>query len=239
MHTASDVPVPILALDVPDASGAREMLQRVSAARWVKVGLQLFTAEGPAFVRDLVRDGYRVFLDLKLHDIPNTVAQAVASASALGVDLLTVHASGGRAMLTAAREAAGSGPSPRLLAVTLLTSLSAPEAAEAWGRAEVDVAAEALRLAGLARECGIDGVVASVHEAAAIRGRAANELLILTPGIRLPGGEAGDQARIATPEAAARAGVDFLVIGRTVTSAPDPAAAWDAVEKGIIRGLPE
>jgi orotidine-5'-phosphate decarboxylase len=239
MHNFTDPPVPILALDVPEATRARELLQLVPDARWVKVGLQLFTAAGPAFVRELVGGGHRVFLDLKLHDIPNTVARAVESASALGVDLLTVHASGGRAMLSAASAAASGESSPRLLAVTLLTSLSASEAAEAWGRPEVDVGEEVRRLAGLASDCGIDGVVASVHEASLIRAAAGRELLLLTPGIRLADDEAGDQFRIATPQEAARAGVNFLVIGRAVTAASDPAAAWKRVAAGILPGARE
>jgi orotidine-5'-phosphate decarboxylase len=218
--------VPVLALDVPDAASALVLAERLPDAEWVKVGLQLFTAAGPAVVRELRERGRRVFLDLKLHDIPNTVAGAVASAAALGVELLTVHASGGAAMLRAASRAAheaGQG-GPRLLAVTLLTSLSEREAAEAWGRDSLLVSAEAERLAALAASAGIDGVVASVHEARAIRAREP-ELLILTPGIRLAGDAAGDQARTATPADAVGAGADFLVVGRTVTAAPDPAAA--------------
>jgi orotidine-5'-phosphate decarboxylase len=233
--------VPILALDVPDADGAWALLERVPDARWVKVGLQLFVAEGPSLVRALVARDRRVFLDLKLHDIPNTVAHAVRSAAALGAELLTVHASGGRAMLRAASEAAGErgGGGPALLAVTLLTSLSDAEAAEAWGRSGVVAAAEVARLARLAAECGMDGVVASVHEIAAIRAETGASLRVLTPGIRLPGDDAGDQARVATPERAARLGADFLVLGRSVTAAPDPAAAWERVRQGIIGGAGE
>jgi orotidine-5'-phosphate decarboxylase len=234
-------PVPILALDVPDAAAARALLSRVPDAGWVKVGLQLYTAEGPELVRELIAGGRRVFLDLKLHDIPNTVAAAVASAAALGVDLLTLHASGGRAMLRAARAAAHEqGPrGPRLLAVTLLTSLTAAEAAESWGRAALSTTAEVRRLAHLARDCGIDGVVSSVREAAEIRAETGDDLLLLTPGIRLPGDATDDQARVATPEEAARLGVDFLVIGRSVTAAADPRAAWKQVLAGIIRGAGE
>jgi len=211
----------------------------VPGAEWVKVGLQLFAAEGPQFVRGLRRAGHQVFLDLKFHDIPNTVARAVESAAALDVALLTLHASGGRAMLQAARRAVPRPGGPRLLAVTLLTSLSEPEAAEAWGRPSLDAGAEARRLAGLAHDCGLDGVVASVHEAASIRGGRGADLLILAPGIRLAGDAAGDQARIASPEDAARAGVDFVVIGRAVTAADAPEEAWKRVEAGILRGAGE
>jgi orotidine-5'-phosphate decarboxylase len=234
-------PIPILALDVSDAAGARALLERVPDAAWVKVGLQLFVAEGPALVRELLGSGRRVFLDLKFHDIPNTVAHAVQSAAALGVELLTLHASGGRAMLRAARDAAGApgGGGPALLAVTLLTSLSDPEAAEAWGRPSLSAAEEVGRLAGLARECGIDGVVASVHEVPSIRSGQGADLRVLTPGIRLPGDAPGDQARVASPETAARLGADYLVIGRSVSAAPEPAVAWARVVQGILAGAGE
>jgi orotidine-5'-phosphate decarboxylase len=229
---------PILALDVPTAGEALALAARLPAAEWVKVGLQLFTAAGPELVRDLVGGGRRVFLDLKFHDIPNTVGRAVESAASLGAELLTVHATGGERMLRAARAAAGprGAGGPRLLAVTMLTSLSEPEAALAWGRTAVSARDEVARLARLAADAEIDGVVASVHEASAIRQAAGPELGILTPGIRLPGDDAGDQARVATPEAAARAGVTYMVIGRTVTAAPDPGAAWRSVLDGILRG---
>jgi orotidine 5'-phosphate decarboxylase subfamily 1 len=184
------------------------LLDRVGpAADFVKVGLQLFIAEGPPVVRDLRSRGCRVFLDLKLHDIPNTVAHAVRSAAELGVDLLTVHGSGGAAMMRAARDAAGA-DGPALLAVTVLTSLSAREAAEAWGRDALDAGAEVERLAALAHECGMAGVVASVHELAALRRSLPRTFRVLTPGIRLPGDDAGDQTRVSTPgEAAARRGL--------------------------------
>jgi orotidine-5'-phosphate decarboxylase len=230
-------PIPILALDVPATAAAFALLRRVPRAEWVKVGLQLFTAAGPSLVRDLRADGRRVFLDLKYHDIPTTVAGAIASAAELGVELLTVHAAGGREMLSAASRAAASiGPlAPRLLAVTLLTSVSAREAAEAWGRADLEPGVEVVRLASLATECGIDGVVASVHELGALRAALGRQSVILTPGIRLPGDAAGDQARTATPAEAAQRGADFLVVGRSVTAASDPSAAWERVEAGILR----
>jgi orotidine-5'-phosphate decarboxylase len=230
--------VPILALDVPTPDRAFALLDSLPGVEWVKVGLQLFIAGGGDVVRGLRKRGYRVFLDLKLHDIPNTVGRAVEAAAALDVDLLTVHVSGGSAMLRAAQAAAG-GPGrggPRLLGVTLLTSLSAREVGEAWGREDVSAEMEVRRLAGLAHEAGLAGVVASVHEVRQIREQAGDELLLLTPGIRLAGDSAGDQSRVATPEDASRLGIDFIVIGRTVTAATDPVGAWARVEEGILRG---
>jgi orotidine-5'-phosphate decarboxylase len=222
--------VPILALDVSNAAGAHALLDRVGpAADFVKVGLQLFTAEGPAVVHALRGRGCRVFLDLKLHDIPSTVAHAVRSAGGLGVELLTVHASGGAAMLRAARDAAGA-DGPALLAVTVLTSLSAQEAAEAWGRAgTLSAEAEVERLARLAHGCGMHGVVASARELPVLRAALPRAFRVLTPGIRLPGDDAGDQTRVATPGEAARMGADYVVIGRSVTAAPDPAEAMRRV----------
>lgn len=221
---------PILALDVPDASAAFALLDRLPAADFVKVGLQLYTAEGPEIVRELRRRGRRVFLDLKLHDIPNTVAGAVRSAAALDVQLLTVHAVGGAAMLKAAATAADEASDGlRLLAVTVLTSLTGAELEGVWGRSVVDVETEVIRLATLARDSGIPGVVASVKETSRIRSAFGADLRILTPGIRLPGDAVGDQARVATPADAVRLGSDYLVIGRTVTAAADPLAAYDRV----------
>ena len=229
-------PVPIVALDLPGATQALALLDRLPRVQWVKVGLQLFTAEGPALVTALREQGLRVFLDLKFHDIPNTVAHAVESAAALGVDLLTLHASGGAAMMRAARTAAGEpGQGPVLLAVTVLTSLGETELAESWGRDRVSAEEEVVRLAALARDAGMDGVVASVHELTAIRARVGG-LRVLTPGIRLAGDQAGDQTRVATPARAAALGADYLVIGRSVTTAPDPTAAFDRVLAELARG---
>lgn len=232
--------IPILALDVPNAEQAFMLVDRVPRAEFVKVGLQLYTAEGPAIVRQLRARGRRVFLDLKLHDIPNTVAGAVDSASKLGVDLLTVHASGGDAMLAAAAEAASRALEPvRLLAVTVLTSFDAEGLGRAWGRSDLEVEREVVRLALLARDAGIPGVVASVREVEPIRTAVGEALQILTPGIRLAGDATGDQARVATPAEAVRLGSDFLVIGRTVSAAPDPAAAFDRVLGEIGMAPPE
>ncbi|HET7461787.1 MAG TPA: orotidine-5'-phosphate decarboxylase [Longimicrobium sp.] len=217
-------PIPIIALDVPDAGSALRLVDQLGdAATFVKVGLQLFVAEGPHIVNALRGEGKRVFLDLKLHDIPNTVAHAVKSAAAMKVELLTVHAAGGAAMLRAAASAAA-GSSVSLLGVTVLTSLGEAELAQAWGRERVAVEDEVARLAALAHECGIPGVVASVHEITAAR-RAAAGLKVLTPGIRLAGDDAGDQSRVATPADAARLGADYIVLGRSVTAAADPAEA--------------
>ncbi len=232
---AAAATVPIVALDLPGAREALALVDRLPGAEWVKVGLQLFTAAGPDVVRALRDRGRRVFLDLKFHDIPNTVARAVESAAALGVELLTLHASGGSAMMRAARRAAGgAGKGPALYAVTMLTSLSEPELAEAWGREALRAEEEVVRLAALARDAEMDGVVASVHELPAIHERVGG-LRVLTPGIRLAGDDAGDQARVATPARAARLGADFLVIGRSVTAAPDPAAAFQRL-LGELRG---
>jgi orotidine-5'-phosphate decarboxylase len=218
-------PIHIIALDVPSRAEAVSLLDRLGpGADFVKVGLQLFTAEGPDVVRAMHDRGCRVFLDLKLHDIPNTVAHAVQSAARLGVELLTVHASGGAAMLRAAADARGDG-GPTLLAVTVLTSLSAPEVAQAWGRDAVRAEDEVARLARLAEGAGMDGVVASVAELPVIRGATRAGFRVLTPGIRLAGDAAGDQSRVATPAQAAWLGADYVVLGRSVTAAADPAAA--------------
>lgn len=220
---------PIVALDVPSAGRALELVAAVEAnAPFVKVGLQLFTAEGPDVVRRLRRAGCRVFLDLKLHDIPNTVARAVESAAALDVQLLTVHASGGPAMLDAA-QAAASRAGVRLLGVTVLTSMDAPQLAAAWGGDEADVAGHVGRLARLAARAGLHGVVASAHEVGLVREAADGALRVLTPGIRLAGDATDDQARVATPAQAASLGADYLVLGRTVTGAPRPAEAYRRV----------
>ena len=220
----------VVALDVPDARAALSLVERLGpTADFYKVGLELFTAEGPDVVRRLKGMEKRVFLDLKLHDIPTTVAGAVGSASRLGVDLLTVHTGGGPSMLRAAAEAAGSG-GPRLLGVTLLTSLSPSEVEAAWGRTLQSMRDEVIRLAELALECGLPGVVASPLEAEAIRRRVGKALLIVTPGIRLAGGETHDQARMATPAAAVEAGADLLVVGRAVTAAADPVAAYRQIQ---------
>lgn len=225
----------ILPLDQPSQ---REALALVDAmgdgVSFYKVGLELFTREGPGVIRALHGRHKRVFLDLKLHDIPNTVAGAVRAAVELEVELLTVHAGGGRAMMEAAAEAAG-GPL-RLLAVTVLTSLSTEGLGQSWGRTIDDVEVEVRRLAGLASDCGIDGVVSSAHEVAGLRAALGPDAILVTPGIRLAGGEAHDQARVATPDAAVRDGADFLVVGRAITAAPEPLAALAQVLEAMEAG---
>lgn len=235
--------IPIVALDVPTAAEALAMVDRLGeACRFYKIGSELFTAEGPRVLESVSSRGCNVFLDLKFHDIPNTVRQAVRSAASLGASLLTVHASGGRAMLEAARAGAaegggdGTGEGCRVLAVTVLTSLDAGAVGEAWGREVADLEAEVLRLARLARAAGVHGVVCSGREAAAVREACGDAFARLVPGVRLPGGDAQDQARVVTPEAAAGAGATYVVIGRAVTAAADPVAAMRAVHDGLRQG---
>ncbi len=215
----------IIALDVSRASEAQKIVNQVGdAASTYKVGKQLFTAEGPQVVRDLVASGRKVFLDLKFHDIPNTVAGAVASAAELGVSMLTVHASGGSKMLRAAAEtAAAAKAKPIVLAVTVLTSLDDADLQELG--LPVGVADQVLRLAGIARNAGCTGIVASAHEAASIRRNLGEGFAIVTPGVRPAGTETGDQARVVTPADAFKAGATHIVVGRPITSDPDPAAA--------------
>lgn len=214
----------IIALDVPSVGAAFNLVDRLGdAASYYKVGAPLFTRGGPAIVRELRKRGKRVFLDLKYHDIPNTVARAVESAAELEVDMLTVHASGGTEMMRAARAAAGDG-GVRILAVTMLTSFGIDDAEQVWGKRLNSLREEVSRLAVLAAESGADGVVASALEAEAIKRRHGAGFLVVTPGIRLPGGETGDQVRTASPGEAVRAGADYIVVGRPVIEAPDPSA---------------
>lgn len=220
----------ILALDLPDATRIPAVAQSMpDPIRWYKVGLELFCREGPAALTYLQSRHARIFLDLKLHDIPRTVAQAVRACAALGIDLLTLHASGGRAMLEAAAEAAAAcgEKRPRLLAVTVLTSLDAHDLNELG--VTRSLSDHALALARLAMDAGIDGLVCSPHEAAALRAALGPAPLLVTPGIRLPGGAVGDQKRIATPGWAAKQGATHLVVGRAILDAPDPRAAAEAV----------
>jgi orotidine-5'-phosphate decarboxylase len=225
----------IVALDVSSAeAGARLARQLRGHTGMFKLGLENFTAEGPVLPRFLVASGEKVFLDLKLHDIPNTVRAAARAAAQLGVSMFNVHASGGRKMMEAALQGAGEGSQlhkdgvrPRVLAVTVLTSLAEEDLQELGisGSAEGVV----VRLAQLAHEAGLDGVVASPREIAALRRALGPDFLIVTPGIRPANAAADDQARIATPGAAIRAGADYLVVGRPITAAADPAAAADAI----------
>jgi orotidine-5'-phosphate decarboxylase len=225
-------PAIAVALDTASAGDALAMVDRLTPGPDLfKVGLELFAAEGPGVVRELVGRGHRVFLDLKLHDIPNTVAGAVRSVRSLGVDMLTVHASGGAPMLEAAAEAAGD--ELDVVGVTVLTSLDSTDLRSAWGRASADPATEAVRLARLAYGAGLAGVVSSVWEATAIRSATDPAFQIVTPGIRFPGGATHDQSRVASPEVAASAGSTLLVVGRAVTAAPEPAAALARVRAAV------
>jgi len=219
----------IVALDFPDADEALRCVDTLGQhATFYKIGLQLFTAEGPNIVRQLKDRDKRVFLDLKFHDIPNTVAGAIASASRLDVDMLTVHASGGAAMIRAAVDSAASASHPPLvLAVTVLTSMDASTLAAIGVSA--DPTAHVIRLAGLAKEAGCGGIVCSPQEIAPVRKQIGDDLRLVVPGIRPAGAASDDQARIATPQDAIQAGADYLVIGRPITAAPDPLGAMRAI----------
>jgi orotidine-5'-phosphate decarboxylase len=223
----------IVALDLPTAEDALDLVDALGEpARWFKVGAQLFTREGPGLVRELKDRDRRVFLDLKFHDIPHTVALAVESAAALGVDMLTLHASGGTAMMRAARDAIGT-EGPTLVGVTLLTSLSPSDVEEVWGKELLSIRDDVARLAALAVDAGLDGVVSSALEVEALKRRHGSGFVVVTPGIRPAGGEAGDQSRVATPAEAVRAGSDFLVVGRPIHAAADPAAVLAGIQAEI------
>jgi orotidine-5'-phosphate decarboxylase len=214
----------IVALDVSSAAAAHRIVAAVGdCARYYKVGLQLYTAEGPQIVRDLVASGRQVFLDLKLHDIPNTVASAVKEAAKLGVSMLTVHAAGGGRMLHAAVEAArNTNASPMILGVTVLTSLDARDLEHAGVRGTV--VDQVSRLAALAISNGCHGVVASAQEAGTLRSELGDDFLIVTPGVRPSGSGHGDQARVVTPAEAIASGASYIVVGRPITEATDPGA---------------
>jgi orotidine-5'-phosphate decarboxylase len=215
----------IVALDVPTDSAARELIARIGNAAGVyKVGLQLFTAEGPGFVRELVGSGRKVFLDLKLHDIPNTVAQAARVASGLGVSMLTVHAAGGSDMMRAAVDAAGD---TSILAVTVLTSLNQADLTQT-GIPDA-LSDQVLRMTSLARQAGCPGVVSSARETALIRKSLGGGFAIVNPGIRPAGAGANDQERVATPTSAIAAGATYIVVGRPITQADDPARAAEKI----------
>jgi orotidine-5'-phosphate decarboxylase len=222
---------PIIALDVPSLAAARELLARVGPrADYLKVGLELFTAEGPRVVEWLLGEGRRVFLDLKLHDIPNTVRGAARSAASMGVSLLTVHGYGGAAMVDAAVE--GAGNDTGILVVTVLTSFDGPALGATLGREVPEMGAEVLRLAGVASAAGAHGVVCSGQEVRMVR-TTHPRLCPLVPGIRLAGGATHDQARVTTPGKAVADGAAYLVLGRAVTGAADPAAALDEVLREV------
>jgi len=228
----------IVALDHPTAQEALGLVAALGTTECaLKIGKELFTREGPPIVRTLVEQGRPVFLDLKYHDIPNTVAAACQAAADLGVWMINVHTSGGPGMLRAARESlAGRARRPLLIGVTVLTSLDA----ETLAAIGVDAPPEAqvLRLTRLARDCGLDGVVCSPQEIAAVKRECGASFLTVTPGIRPADASRDDQQRIATPAAAVRAGGDYLVIGRPITRAPDPARAVRDIASEIAAAAP-
>ena len=226
----------IVALDFPAADAALAFAASVSPADCrLKIGKELFTAAGPALVETLSKQGFDIFLDLKFHDIPNTVAGACKAAAQLGVWMLNVHASGGRAMMEAARKALGDAPDrPRLIAVTLLTSMGAREIGEVGILGDAPEAVR--RLARLTQASGLDGVVCSAQEAAMLRAECGKDFCLVTPGIRPAFASKDDQQRVMTPAAAVAAGADYLVIGRPVTQASDPVATLAAINSEINSG---
>jgi len=227
----------IVALDVPDAASAARLVGQLEGnCCWFKVGMELFTAAGPAVLGPLVRRGHSVFLDLKFHDIPNTVAGAVRSAARLGVRMVNVHAAGGPAMLAAARAALdGVEDPPELLAVTMLTSMDQAQL-KATGL-DRSPSEQVELLARMSLEAGIRGFVCSPQEAASLRALTGPEGVLVVPGIRPAGVEAGDQKRIATPAEALRHGASYLVVGRPIAHAPDPAEAAEAILKQMAEEL--
>jgi orotidine-5'-phosphate decarboxylase len=224
----------VVALDYAAAEAALAMAGRLDPRRCrLKVGKELFTAAGPELVRSLVARGFEVFLDLKFHDIPNTVAGAVRAAAELGAWMVNVHAGGGRRMMQAARAALAALPEPRplLVAVTVLTSMEADELAETGVTGGLEQ--QVLRLAGLTLACGLDGVVCSAREAPLLRSRFGATPVLVTPGIRPASAAPDDQRRTLTPAEALAAGSDYLVVGRPITGAANPAAALDAILSDI------
>lgn len=224
----------IVACDFAAATDALRLLDRLDPARCrIKIGKELFTAAGPELVRGAVTRGFGVFLDLKFHDIPNTVAGACAAAAELGVWMVNVHAAGGTRMLEAARRSLESfTPRPLLIGVTVLTSMTDADLAQT-GVTGVSVEDQVLRLAALTRAAGLDGVVCSAREAASLRRQFGPAFLLVTPGIRAPGAAPDDQRRTATPAEAIRDGSSYLVVGRPITQAPDPLQALADMERDI------
>jgi orotidine-5'-phosphate decarboxylase len=232
-----------LAIDTTDVDVAMAQAATTrDAVDGIKLGLEFFTANGPGGVRTVAADGVPLFLDLKLHDIPNTVAGAVRAVTPLRPALLTVHAGGGSAMLRAAADAAGEAAArtgtarPRIVGVTVLTSLAESDMS-AIGQ-HGPIADQARRLAALARSCGLDGVVCSPHEIETLRAECGADFLLVVPGIRPSWADAGDQKRVMTPAEAARRGADYLVIGRPITAAADPAVAARRIAAEIVAAEP-
>ncbi len=230
MNTDSKI---IVALDFPGTKEAQTLVERLEPGRCrLKVGKELFTRGGPQFVEQLVGQGYDVFLDLKFHDIPNTVARACTAAAELGVWMVNVHALGGGKMMRAAKEAVSAFEQPPLLiAVTILTSMGQEDIA-GIGLSGTP-ADNVLRLASLANESGLDGVVCSPLEVEMLRKSQGDEFQLVTPGIRPAGSQKGDQTRVMTPADAVKAGSSYLVIGRPITAAPEPMAALEAIEQEL------
>ncbi|KOC90329.1 orotidine-5'-phosphate decarboxylase [Winslowiella iniecta] len=222
-QTVNDSPI-LVALDYADRQRAMAFVDRIDPQSCrLKIGKEMFTLFGPQLVRDLQQRGFEIFLDLKFHDIPNTAAHAVAAAADLGVWMVNVHASGGKRMMTAAREALlpFGKDAPLLIAVTVLTSMEAGDLRDIG--IDLSPAEHAERLARLTRDCGLDGVVCSAHEAERFKTAIGQDFKLVTPGIRPAGSAAGDQRRIMTPVEAQQAGVDYMVIGRPITQSDDPA----------------
>jgi orotidine-5'-phosphate decarboxylase len=231
--TIGTMPTPVIvALDVPSRAEAMALVHSLGVeSSFYKVGLQLLTEEGPGIVRDLVAQGKSVFLDLKLHEIPNSVAGAVRAAGKLGVSMVTVHASAGSAVLRAAVAAAAEFPELKVLALTVITSLTDYDLSEI-GLAP-SVAQQVERLAMLAASCGCHGVVASAHEAAGLVSRLPHGMLIVTPGVQLEGAVSNDQARVTTPELACKSGATHIVVGRSITQAANPQGAFRLALAGV------
>ena len=223
----------IIALDYSTAAPALALAERLQPELCrLKVGKELFTAAGPVVLEKLMQRGFEIFLDLKFHDIPNTTAQACKAAAELGVWMVNVHALGGRKMLTAAADAiANTSKPPKLIAVTLLTSMAQEDLADIGIQATP--AEMVLRLATLTRDCGLDGVVCSAQEAALLRKSCGTEFILVTPGIRPAQASLDDQSRVMTPQAALQAGSSYLVIGRPITQASDPLQALLNINKEI------
>jgi orotidine-5'-phosphate decarboxylase len=224
----------IVALDFPNATQALKLVDALdNTCQWFKVGMELYYATGNSLIQTLRDRGFNIFLDLKLHDIPNTVAGAVRSATSAGASLLTIHASGGAAMMTAAVEAAAAPNAPRLLAVTVLTSMDTTQLA---GIGITDTPAkQVLRLAQLAEASGITGMVCSPEEVSELRTTLKPETLLVIPGIRPTGSAAQDQKRIATPSTAIAQGASMLVVGRPITQSPNPKAAAESILEEIAK----
>lgn len=222
----------IVALDFPNRASALALVAQLGeACSSYKIGMQLLTAEGPSVVRALVSAGHSVFLDLKLHEIPNSVASAISAAGHLGVHMVSVHASAGSAVLRAASRAASAFPDLKVLALTVITSLTDSDLPEIG--LQPSVRAQVERLARLAISCGCHGVVASAHEATYLASMLPKGTLIVTPGIQLAGDGASDQARVASPEMAKAAGATHIIIGRSITNSPDPSLAFAAAKAAM------